>query len=376
MIVVAFALIGCICTTQKTFAQIANNSSFNISLSEAVQFAKSQNKWVQAARTEEKAAGEDQRDAYQAALPAVNISSAYQRFTDLTLFTQGLSHAATGPRHPTPNATATGVDALFNIYSGGRQRAYEKEQTSRLYLSKINTEDQSGNYALQTATQYLDLVRLGDLRKFILEQLKRAQSRLANINALYKNQKVTKSDVLRAEVMLSNVELSLQQTENDIIITNQRLDVLMNVPDTVKLNPTDSAGMPKPLPDSLMQLVDHAGTAAFNVRKAAENVELQRARVSTIRSAGLPALAFYTAYGLNYPNYLFFPSVDQAYAVGFVGLKAQYSISSLYHNKSKLAAGRLRVKELELQQQATTDNIGTEIKSYYIKYVESLNRIT
>jgi outer membrane protein TolC len=220
------------------------------------------------------------------------------------------------------------------------------------------------------------LVRLSDLKKYIQDQLKRAQTRLKNINTLYKNQKVTKSDVLRAEVMLSNVELSLQQTENDISIANQKLDVLMNVPDSVRLNPTDSAGMLKPRPDSLLQLIERAGISSYSVRKAAENVEIQRARVNGIQSANMPTLGFYTAYGLNYPNYLFFPSVNQAYAIGFVGLKAQYSISSLYHNKSKVAAGKLRVKELELQQQAIADNITIDVKSYYIKYMEALNRIS
>jgi outer membrane protein len=361
---------------KENVAAQTSNTGFSVSLSEAVQFAKTQNKWVMAARMEESAAGEDRHDAYQAALPAVNVSSSYQRFSDLTLYTQGLSNSSTGQRRPTANAAALGIDALFNIYNGGRQRAFQKEQTSREYLAKLNADDQSGNIGLQTATQYLNLVRLADLKRFVLDQLNRANTRLTNIKALYKNQKVTKSDVLRAEVTLSNVQLSLQQTENDINITNQRLDVLMNIPDSVRLVPTDSAGMSKPKPDSLLQIIERAGISSYSVRKAMENVELQKARVSGIKSSNKPSLAFYTAYGLNYPNYLFFPPVDQAYSVGFVGLKAQYSISSLYHNKSKKAAGMLRVKELEIQKQATTDNVITDIKTYYIKYIEALNRIS
>jgi outer membrane protein TolC len=357
-------------------AQAQPENSYNLSLADAVQFAKTQNKWVQAANIEENAVDEDRKDAYSAALPIINISSSYQRFSDLTLFTQGLSHSNAGARKPTPNAAALGVDALFNIYSGGRQRALQKEQTSRLNLAKLNSLDQSGNIALQTANQYLDLVRLNDLQKFILDQLKRAQTRVKNIHSLYENQKVTKSDVLRAEVALSNVELSLQQNENDVAIASQKLDVLMNVPDSVWILPVDSAGMPKPEIHSLLPLIEAVGVSSYSVQKATENVEVQRARLRGIQSSNMPGLSFYTAYGLNYPNYLFFPPVNQAYAIGFVGLKAQYNISSLYHNKSKLAAGKLRVKELEMQQEAYSDNVRTEIKSYYIKYAEALTRIS
>ncbi|MFA6085549.1 TolC family protein [Mucilaginibacter sp.] len=357
-------------------AQAQGGNGYKLTLAEAVQFAKSQNKWVQAANIEESAVGEDRKDAYSTALPTVNVSGSYQRFSDLTLFTGGLSHSTTGPRKPTPNSAALGVDALFNIYSGGRQRALQKEQTSRLNLAKLNTRDQSGNIGLQTANQYLDLVSLNDLQKFIRDQLKRAQTRLNNINALHKNQKVTKSDVLRAEVALSNVELSLQQNENDIAIANQKLDILINVPDSVRILPIDSAGMAKPEIRLLLPLIEAAGVLSYSVQKAAENVEVQRAKLRSVQSNNRPSLSFYTAYGLNYPNYLFFPPVNQAYAIGFVGLKAQYSISSLYHNKSKVAAGKLRVKELEVQQEAYSDNVRTEIKSYYIKYAEALTRIS
>jgi len=281
--------------------------SYKLTLTEAVQFAKIQNKWVQAANIEDNAVNEDRKDAYNAALPTINVSGSYQRFTPLTLFSQGLSHATTGPRKPTPNGAALGFDALFNIYSGGRQRALEKEQTSRLKLARLNTRELSGNIALQTANQYLDLVRLTDLHTFILDQLKRAQTRLNNINSLYNNQKVTKSDVLRAEVTLSNVELSLQQNENDVTIANQKLDVFINVPDSVQISPVDSAAMPKPAIESLLPLIEAAGVSSYSVQKAAENIELQRARLRGVQSNNKPSLSFSTAYGLKrstaYPHY-------------------------------------------------------------------------
>lgn len=357
-------------------AQNTKEEKYQLTLKEAVQFAKSQNKWVKAAYIEETAAVEDRKDVYKNTLPVINVGGSYQRFSDLTLFTDGLSHAETGPRKPSPNSAALGVDVLFNIYGGGRQRALQKEQVSRLKLAKLNALDLSGNIAFQTASEYLDLVRLNELQKFILDQLKRAQARLNSINSLYKNQKVTKSDVLRSQVALSNVELSLQQNQNDLAITNQKLSVLINIPDSVFIIPIDSAGILKPDINSLLPLVENTEVSSLSVQKAAESIEVQRAKVKAIQSNNLPTLGFYGGYGLNYPNYLFFPPVDQAYAVGFVGLKLQYNISSLYQNKSKLVAGKLRVKELEIQREAYADNVRAEIKSYYVKYSEALNRIS
>lgn len=369
-------IVSCTVNSSMVNAQVIVANCYKLTLSEAVSFAKSENKWVQTAQIEQVAVGEDRKDIYKGALPIININGSYQRFSDLTLFTDGLNHASTNPRKPTPNAANLGVEVLYSIYGGGKQLALRQEQNARLRLAKVNVLDQSGSIGLQTASEYLNLVKLNELQKFIGDQLKRAQMRLNNINSLYKNQKVTKSDVLRAEVNLSGVALSMLQNENDIKIVNQKLDVLLNVPDSVVILPVDSAAMPKAEMRTLIPLIEAAGISSYILQKAAENVEIQRAKLKLVQSGSLPTLGFYGAYGINYPNYIFFPPVDQAYAIGFVGLKAQYSISSLYHNKSKKAAAELRVKEGEVQREAYGDNIRTEISSYYIKYGEALTRIT
>lgn len=357
------------------FAQ-ENQQEKYLSLKEAIQFAKNQNKSIQAANIEEEAVDEERRTFNKAALPSVFAGSSYQRFSNLTLFTDGLQHADSGPRKPSPNSANAGIEVLFNIYSGGHLRSLQKEQNSRLKVAKLNTLDTSGDIAFQTASQYLELVRLNELQQFILDQLKRARVRLENINSLYKNQKVTKSDVLRAQVTLSNVELSLQQNQNDIAIANQKLAILTDLPDVIKIIPIDSAGIEKPEIESLSSLVEKTETSSFSVQKAGENIELQRTKVKTVQSDNMPTLSFNGAYGIHYPNYLFFPPVDQAYSVGFVGLKAQYEISSIYKNKERLTAAKMRVNEAELIQKEKIDKVRSEIKAYYIKYDEALNRIS
>ncbi|WP_317132112.1 TolC family protein [Pedobacter westerhofensis] len=176
--------------------------------------------------------------------------------------------------------------------------------------------------------------------------------------------------------MLSNVQLSLEQADNDIRISNQRLAVLLDLGDSVQVKPTDSAGMPKPALAGLSSLKGQAQTSSYSIQKAKQNVGTLEARLKGTKSAFMPTLSFYTAYGLNYPNNLFFPPVDQAYSIGFVGLKAQYNISSLYHNKHKVEAGKLHISEAEIQSEAVADNVNQEVKSLLIKYGESLNRIT
>lgn len=364
--------------TQPFFSQSqpAKAIPYNLSIKDAITYSKNNNKWIQIAKKEQTVVEHEKKDAINGILPQMNVGGGYQRFSNLTLYTDGLGGAESGPRRPSPNGANLGFDASFNIYSGGRNKALIEEASIRKDLATLNTEELSGNIGLQTVAQYLDLVRLNDLKRYISDQLERAEARLMNINSLFENQKVTRSDVLRAEVMLSNVRLNLQQVQNDLSITNQKLNVLLDLPEDQVVIPTDSAGIPKPALPALETTLQSLESTAYPIQRSKLNIQAQEARLKGVKSNNLPSLYFTTAYNFTYPNYLFYPPVDQLYSIGFVGLKVQYNISSLYHNKHKTSYTTIRIDELKVQREAIEDNAKQEIKSYYIKYGEALNRIS
>lgn len=364
-------------TNLESFGQEKNvpGAPRQLSLQDAISLSKAQNKQVRAAKSEENASIADLKDSKNAALPVISFNGDYQRFTKLTLYNDFLGDSKTIPKRPSPNGANASLSSAFNLYSGGRQRSFESEQSLKKDLAGINLQDQSGNISLQVAAQYLNLVNLNNQKRFIEEQIVRAETRLKNINALYKNEKVTRSDLLRAELNLSAVKLNQQQVENDIKISNQKLDVLIDLPDTTQITPIDSANMMRPAVESLLPIIGIATTDAYAIRRADQNVKLQAERIKSIRSNYSPSLSLYSAYLLSYPNNIFYPPVDQAYSIGFVGFRVQYNLSSLYQNKNKVLAGKSRLEELQLQQQSISDNTRQQANSLLIKYQEALDRI-
>jgi outer membrane protein len=354
---------------QNTKAQL-------LSLQEAINLGKANNNMIKAAKSEESASYADLKDAKINALPSIFANGNYQRFTSLTLYDSFLGDAHSVPKRPSSNGADLNVSATFNLYSGGKQKAYQAEQAGRKDLAAVGTQEQTANVDLQIVGQYLGMVRLTDQKRFIIEQVVRAETRLKNINALYINQKVTRSDVLRAELVLSSVKLNLQQVENDITISSQKLNVLLNLPDSITILPTDSANMIHPTIDTLLPLVIEATRNAYAIQKSEVNIKIQDARINGIKSNYSPSVSLYSAYGISYPNTVFYPPVDQAYSIGFVGLKVQYNISSLYQNKNKMSAGRIRLQQLNYVQQNIKDNMKQEAAGLLIKYREALNRIT
>ena len=360
-----------VCAKQDTLTR----KIYRISLKDAIALGKDQNTLVKAAISEESATQSDFKDAKMAALPSIITNANYQRFTSLTLYDSFPGGAHSTPKRPGPDAADLSLSASLNLYSGGRQKALEAEFSEKKELSKIGTQEQTAALGLQVVAEYLGVVRLADQKRLIREQVARAEARLKNIRALFINQKVTRSDLLRAELVLSSVKLNLEAADNDIKISNQKLNVLLNMPDSTLIITTDSANMPRPLPESLLQLVDNASQDAYSVQRSSSNIKIHDARIRGIKSNYAPSVSLYSAYGISYPNTIFFPPVDQAYSIGFIGLKMSYNISSIYQNRNKMAAGQIRLQQLRYLRQNVKDNVNQEASALLIKYREALNRI-
>lgn len=369
MLCVLLLMLGSLTQAQQ------KDSVLRLTLEQAMRIGRANNNLVKAAQSEEQAASADFEDAKAGRLPTILAGGDYQRFTSLTLFDSFLAGAHAVPKHPSSNGADLNVSAAFYLYAGGKQKAFEAEQSGKKELAILAGSEQTANIGLQVAAQYLAMVRLNEQRHFIYEQVARAEIRLKNIDALYRNQKITRSDLLRAQVVLSTVKLNLEQTGNDFIICSQKLDVLLAIPDSVQIIPADSANMKRPSEDTLFLLANGAAKEAYAVQRSAQNIRVQDARLRGIKSNYLPSVALVSAYGLNYPNAIFYPPADQAYSIGFAGLKVSYNISSVYLNKNKMSAARARLQELNDLRQNISDNARQEATGLLIRYREALSRI-
>lgn len=339
-----------------------------LTLNDAIRISKENNRTVGISKTELQAAEADYQDAENGRLPSFFVNAGYQRFSDVTFYEHGLSSSHTIPKLPDSNGGNAGIEGAFILYSGGRQRAVIAESSYKKELATISLSEQAGSIGLQTATQYLDLVRLYHLKKLIADQRKRAELRLKNITAFYNNQRITKNDLLRAEVALSNITLGQSQNENDIRISSQKLALLLNTDDATIIPA-----------DSIVQLdekeLSFQAQNPYPLQKLDMNLKIQSARTQFTKAAYLPSLQLVSAYGFNYPNNLFPVPVAQTYSVGFVGARLSYNLSSVYQNKNKVKAIELRTSSLEQQKQWVGENIRQETDALLIKYNEALERV-
>lgn len=356
-------------------AQTSDSIVISLSIDDAIRQSKASNKLIGVFKKEMSATQTEIKDAKMGVLPRVLTNASYQHYSDVTLYEDVLGKSHTIPKPPNANAGTLGLEASFNLYSGGRQKAVITDFKHKNELAIINLKEQEGNIGLQVALQYLDMIRYYYQERLIQEQEARAQTRLKNINSFYNNGKVTKSDVLRADVTLSNIQLGLTSNRNDYEIGSQKLLTFLNKDYRTKVTLEDTTSLILPEIKEVEELLgDYSET--FSILKVQKNIQLQENRTKLTKSFNLPSVNLFGGYGFNYPNTLVFPPQSQTFAVGFVGVKATYDISSLYQNKNKVLASHIREEELMQQKEWIEDNVQQEVKALVTKYSEAINRMS
>jgi outer membrane protein TolC len=340
-------------------------ATYTLTLEEAVKVAKEDNDNVKIAHLRNAVAVDELKEIKSHVLPHVVVQGSGKRLSNVTLYESGLGSAESLPPPPSSYQASAGIETSFNLYSGGRHEAAIRSSETKKKILDIAIEQQQGNIALQVVTHYLEILRLSELDSLYDEQLKKDRLRVKNINSLYKNGKVTRSDVLRAEISLSDQEYAIKENESEIQIFHNRLNVLLHLPQETKVILADTT-----IVNSISlteEVLETDSQNAYPFKMAEKEVDLREHEIKAARSNYYPSVELIAAYGYNYPNYLRYPYVDQVYSIGFVGFRMQYSLSSLYQNNHKVSAEKNRLEEARTQKSATQDNINLEISSLKIK---------
>ena len=360
--------------TLPALAQNQPKDTYVLSIEEAVLMARNNNDHVTSARLNREVSGSELKEVKSHALPHIVLNGTAKKLSNAILYEGGgLSDPINRPPPPATYQLKTEMEASFNLYSGGKHEASIKEFEVKTKLADVSILQQQGSISLQVVQHYLEILRMSQLDSLYKEQINREKLRLKNINSLYANGKVTRSDVLRAEINLSNQEFAKKENESDIDIFHNRLNVLLHLPEETKVVLSDTTVI-KTLPAmEIMETPSESG--AFTLQQASLSTELQLAKLKGAKSNYYPTIELIAAYGFNFPNYLVYPYIPHAYSIGFVGVQLQYNISSLYQNNHKVAAEKQRLQEIKVNESAARDEVKLQITSLQIKMADMRDKI-
>ncbi|MGI4741333.1 MAG: TolC family protein [Janthinobacterium lividum] len=334
------------------------------------------NKELLAQRKQVAVGAELVKDRQNERLPRLPVRSEYAYLGALYGYAVngGLRSPEAVPVPPSPHFVTASVGAEWDLYTGGRIKNDIAQQQANATLDEARLDLTQQEIRLRVAQAYLDGQRNLTYQALTESNVKESERRRKQIASLYKNGVVLRSDLLRAELQLSRQQLLLTEIGNNITLANQRLNLLMGAPEN-QANQLAKGILPPAVAGTYDEYLRQAQAKAPELRIAGLQTNLSELQQARTAVAKRPQIGLFSSYEYAFPNRLTFPFVPQFYSYGQVGARVSYNILGGYTDRHAEKAAVLAVERQRLAQEKALDDKREEVKTAYVRYQETLERI-
>ncbi|WP_158547888.1 TolC family protein [Dyadobacter luteus] len=355
------------------FPTTAEAQKINITLSEAIRIASQNNKSIQHARIHKQIANENILEKRELLLPEVDVHASYARITDLTEYRHGLGDKFI--THTIPVIADFTGSVKTPLYTGGRikytiEKAIQEDEIAQIHLEKVRNDIQ-----IEVTDLFLRIFKMKELEKLLTENIREEQDRLKEVRVFKAHGTVTKNEVLRAELQLSNRQLSLATNHRQIDVALHDLQTLLELPENEHLDIDTSQvlNMPVSSPDHEQYL--RATLSRDELRIAQKQEEALIRDIKITKANYYPSVHFFASYGFNYPNYMFFPPNPYLYTLGKIGVEATYNLSGLYKNRTRIHIAHKRLQSQQVYTNIVRDKLSDQVHRDYSELQDLLETI-
>lgn len=371
------ALLCCFSSILKVQAEttISENDTLTVSLEEVWKYAENQNKLVKASQYKVADHEERIRNARAEQYPEINTGTKYARISNLPIYENGIFNK---PEYfpVLHNYFQLNADASVVIYNGQKLKTELQEAKVEKEIALLEKGQTVSDVKFKATAYYLELERNIEFRKLVLANIAEQQKRLEQMRELFKNGVILRSDVLRAEVALSKQQMLLTEIKNTITINNEKLAVLIGLPEVTWLKPDNQENSQTDSTRTYEDYLDEAVTHAYGLRISEKETELKQLSIKVAKANSLPKVSAYAEYGYTYPQIFLYPYAAALYGIGQAGVKISYNLSSVYQNKHKVKSAEIQAKTQQLLHHDEEDVLRTRVHEAFTRYHESLERIS
>jgi outer membrane protein len=226
-----------------------------ISLSEAVQLARRNSPTTVQASGTTRNNSASVRTAYLSFIPTLSFNTGSSKQSGDRFDTQGQLVPFTGSAWQ----YSSGLSMNLDIIDGGNRFYRLRSAKANVSASEANETLQEYNVALSVKQQYYAVLAARESEGAAKAQLEQATEQLKTASAKVAAGAATKSDSLRAIILVGNGQLALIQARNNLNIANASLTRLVATPFTVTAQPNDTS-------EAMVLAADSGEVAALALR--------------------------------------------------------------------------------------------------------------
>lgn len=347
-----------------------------LSLNDALKIAKENNKTIQKSHIEQRISEKEIAVTKNLRLPEVNFNAMYSRLSDLTEYEGGFfsdKHTYT----PEPGTVLYDAVTKFDVplYAGNKINNAIKKSKEENEIAKIKIEKTESDIQLQVTATFLGIYKMMELQKIIGESIKEEQERLKEVKAFKTFGTVTKNEVLRSELQLSDRELHSLTNKKNIRIALQELKTVLQLSEESEIA-IDTTGLLDILHLKGYDFYFKETLQNEEMRIANREVAIKKTELKMVKGNYYPKVSLFGNYNLKYPDYMLFTlNRPYLYTIGQIGVEATYNLSGLYKNKTKVQVANLKVDLQENESELVKNEMTDKVFRNHTQYQEILDKL-
>lgn len=349
----------------------AQRDTLCLSLQQLFERGTKQHLQLAADRLKEEMAHERAMTARASRLPELNVGLKGGFLGQPIVWQNGMSNP-TYPESPDWQQNYA-IDFSQPIYQGGKIRYAIRQADLEQEIARLQTVTDQAEIKLVLLEQYLNLFSLYKQHFVLNRKIDESERRLKDIRQLKAEGIITNNDVLRSEMQLTNDRLLKNETENNICIVSQQLDILIGLDEHLLLIP-DTTLLSQECP--IIDYDDYVGRAVLSdpalllIRK---QTELAENNIRLIRAEQLPHLSLTASNTLARP-------VSRTLADMYnnswnIGLSFSYPISAFYRNRHRIREARQNVLLMQNAEEQKQQHIRMNVQTALLKHREAIDRV-
>ncbi len=295
--------------------------------------------------------------------PDLKVSGQYQRLAKASV---DLKINKSSNAEPTPivdQLMIAQVNANIPVFAGFKIQNSIKVYDN-LYQAETATASQTKEeIAMKVINNYASLYKAQKTIELLKENQKSAQQRAINFGELEKNGIIPRNDLLKSQLQVSKIELSIDEANNNLNIVNFYLVTLLKLPVETKLEIRESD-----FANFQMDNIPTNEEPALQNRKDLKAIRFQekasQANIKIAKSGYYPAISLIGGYtALDLKNVI---TVQNAMNFG-IGIS--YDLSSILKNGIQVKLAESKSLEIQNSEAMLTDYIKIQVQ----KAIENYN---
>ncbi len=345
-----------------------------LTLDEAIQLGLSNSKQLKVTGTKLEIAKAKRLQYYNAQIPNVTLNSAYSHLSNNVDPFVLRSSAGDFIVPQIINQYTNRLSANQIVFSGLRATNFYQSSQFLEKAATLDVDKDKIEVKNNIVAAYYNFYKLGASRDILIENANVLRGRLNDVKNYVVQGTALENDQLKAELAVSQLEMTQKEVNNAIEVANFNLAMLLGLPSETKFeldkNTLFSEKTVGDLNTYLSSINGRPDLSASDLRTQAAGKMVEVAKGGMYPTISVGANAYY-----NNPNQRVFPPAATFKGTWDIGIGLSYNLTNLYTGKYQIQEAQANVAQAHLLKEQLSDAAKMEVNSNYFAYLTATEKI-